>query len=82
VRALVGGSSLLPAGLVEVSGDFERGETLSVCRPDGSELARGVVNYNNLDCSKLCGRHSREIEDTLGYFYGNEIIHRNNLVLL
>ena len=82
VRALAGGSSLLPAGLVEVMGKFERGDTLSVCRPDGSEIARGVVNYNNVDCSKLCGRHSREIENALGYFYGDEIIHRNNLVLL
>lgn len=82
MRALVKGGSLLPAGLVEVKGEFERGDTLSVCGPDGSELARGVVNYNSADCVKLCGRQSREIEESLGYFYGDEIIHRNNLVLL
>lgn len=82
VRALLNGGSLLPVGLIEVKGEFERGDTLSVCRPDGSELARGVVNYNNLDCIRLCGRQSGDIEETLGYFYGDEIIHRNNLVLL
>jgi len=81
-NALARRGSLLPVGLIEVSGEFERGETLSVCREDGSEFARGLVNYNNVDCIKLCGRQSSDIESILGYFFGDEIIHRNNLVLL
>lgn len=82
MRALAHGSSLLPAGLTGVTGEFDRGETLCVCGPEGREFARGLVNYNSVDCLKLCGHHSREIETILGYFYGDEIIHRNNLVLL
>ncbi len=82
MRALAHGSSLLPAGLTGVTGEFDRGETLCVCGPEGREFARGLVNYNSVDCLKLCGHHSRETETILGYFYGDEIIHRNNLVLL
>ena len=81
-RALAQGSSLLAAGLIGVTGEFERGETLSVILPEGREIARGVVNYNHNDCIKLCGRHSSEIESTLGYSYSDVIIHRNNMVLL
>lgn len=81
-RALKAGSSLLPAGVVQVIGKFERGETLSVCDQQGREIARGLVNYNHRDCGRLSGHQSQEIEPLLGYFYGDEIIHRNNLVLL
>jgi glutamate 5-kinase len=82
VIALLQGGSLLAAGLVEVNGEFSRGETLSVCGPDGLEIARGLVNYNHLDCRKLRGRQSNEIEAILGYYYGDEIIHRNDMVLI
>jgi glutamate 5-kinase len=82
VQALKRGSSLLPAGIVKITGDFDRGETLSVYTPEGHEFARGLVNYNSLDCVKIRGHHSSEIEAILGYFYGDEIIHRDNLVLL
>jgi len=81
-RAIARGGSLLPAGLVSVSGEFGRGETLSIHDPAGREIARGLVNYNYTDCSRLCGRQSREIEAILGYFYGDEIIHRSNMVLI
>jgi glutamate 5-kinase len=80
--ALRQGSSLLPAGLVEVVGEFNRGETLSVCGLDGREIARGLVNYNHNDCQSLRGHKSHEIEALLGYFYGDEIIHRNDMVLI
>jgi len=82
VAALFQGRSLLPAGLVDVAGEFNRGETLSVCDLDGREIARGLVNYNHVDCCNLRGRQSQEIEALLGYFYGDEIIHRNNMVLI
>ena len=81
-KALRQGSSLLPAGLIDVVGEFSRGETLSVCSPDGGEIARGLVNYNHVDCQKLRGKQSNEIEARLGYFFGDEIIHRNNMVLI
>ncbi len=81
-RALLGGGSLLPAGLVAVHGDFSRGETISVYDPQGHEIARGLVNYNHIDCQKLSGRQSQDIEATLGYFFGDELIHRNNMVLI
>ena len=80
--ALRQGSSLLPAGLVEVVGEFNRGETLSICGLDGREIARGLVNYNHNDCQSLRGRKSHEIETLLGYFYGDEIIHRSDMVLI
>ncbi len=80
--ALTRGGSLLPAGLKAVSGTFSRGDNLSVCSEEDQEIARGLVNYNHQDCARLCGRQSHEIEPLLGYFYGDEIIHRSNLVLL
>jgi glutamate 5-kinase len=80
--ALSRGGSLLPAGMLEISGQFDRGETVTVCSPEGREIAHGLVNYDNEDCAKLCGRQSSEIEPILGYFYGEEVIHRNNMILL
>jgi len=81
-QALQHGSSLLPAGLQQVRGEFGRGESVTVCTADGRQIARGLVDYCAQDCMKLCGCHSDEIEIRLGHFYGDEIIHRNNLVLL
>lgn len=82
VEALQSGSSLLPVGLVEVSGRFERGDTVQVQTAEGTEIARGLANYAAVDMQRLCGRHSYEIEAILGYAYGEEVVHRDNLVLL
>lgn len=82
ISALRRGGSLLPAGVKEVVGDFQRGATLGVWSPDEEEVARGIVNYDHKDCRQLSGRHSREIATILGYFYGDELIHRSDLVLL
>ena len=82
LEALLNGSSLLPVGLIEVEGEFDRGEGVTVCAGDGKEIARGLVEYKVDDCEKLRGCHSNEIESRLGYFYGEEVIHRNNLILL
>lgn len=80
--ALRKGSSLLPVGVLDVQGDFDRGDIVRVQDKNGREVARGLVNYSATDLSKISGRHSTEIESILGYLYGEEIIHRNNLVLL
>jgi glutamate 5-kinase len=83
VRKLVtGGASLLPVGVVHVEHDFERGATLSIYAPDGSEIAHGLSNYNSDDLRKLCGVKSNRISEILGYSYGDAVIHRNNMVLL
>jgi glutamate 5-kinase len=81
-RALHQGGSLLPVGLVTVSGVFERGDTVRVLDPAEKEIARGIVNYSCRDLSQLIRRRSDEIESILGYNFGDEIIHRNNLVVL
>ena len=81
-RALARGGSLLPAGLTQVSGTFERGDTLRVSGPDGRALAVGLSSYPSEDLEKLCGKHSNEIEGILGYTFGDEAVHRNNMVLV
>ncbi|MGQ0601783.1 MAG: glutamate 5-kinase [Anaerolineales bacterium] len=80
-RALRAGSSLLPVGVARVEGEFERGDAVRVLDAAARELARGIVNYSVADLTRLCRRHSDEIESILGYHYGDEVIHRNDLVL-
>lgn len=82
VRALVRGGSLLPVGILQVRGEFERGDTVRVMGPTGKEIALGLTNYSAKDLNNFCGRQSAEIEDILGYTYGDEVIHRNNMVVL
>ena len=81
-QALRAGSSLLPSGIVRVEGRFGRGSAVRVVDPDGVEIARGLAGYESEDCRRLSGLQSREIESALGYYYGDEVIHRDNLVLL
>ncbi len=76
------GRSLLPSGVSRVEGGFERGASVRLCGPDGMEFARGIVDYSHLEIEKILGHKSREIEAILGYRYGDEIIHRDNLVML
>lgn len=76
------GKSLLPIGVTAVSGEFERGE-LVVCRDaQGSEIARGLVNYNATETARILRKPSSEIESVLGYVDEPELIRRDNLVLL
>jgi glutamate 5-kinase len=83
VRALVhDGKSLLPIGVHEVAGAFERGEVVSCCDPAGNEVARGLVNYGAGDTRRILRTPSHEIEARLGYIDEPELIHRDNLVLL
>lgn len=81
-RALHRGGSLLAVGLVAVEGDFERGDTVRIVKADGTEIARGIVNYCRRDLNRIAGRSSDEIESILGYHFGDAVIHRNDMVLL
>jgi glutamate 5-kinase len=81
-KALQRGGSLLPVGVVTVDGAFERGDTVRIAKPDGSEIARGIVNYSSRDLARIVRRSSDQIESILGYDFGDEVIHRNDLVLL
>jgi glutamate 5-kinase len=74
--------SLLPAGITAVEGDFERGDAVSILRPDGRELARGIARYGSTEMSRIMGCHSDEIDGRLGYAYGPVAVHRNDLILV
>jgi glutamate 5-kinase len=76
------GKSLLPSGVVRVEGKFDRGACVRVCGTDGTEIARGLVDYSHDEITRILGHRSGEIEAILGYKYGDEIIHRDNLVVL
>ncbi|MDE2305528.1 MAG: glutamate 5-kinase [Gammaproteobacteria bacterium] len=82
VRALHAGKSLLPAGVVRSQGRFDRGDTVSIVGPDGAEIARGISAYSDGDASRIAGRQSAEIETVLGFRGRDEIVHRDDLVLL
>ncbi len=76
------GRSLLAVGVREVEGDFRRGEMVSCVDEDGREFARGLVNYSASESRQIKGRPSSEIERILGYIDEDELIHRDNLVLI
>ncbi len=80
-RALEKGGSLLPAGVTEVDGDFQKGETVVVLNGEGRPVARGLSAYSSDDAKRIIGHKSGDIEDLLGYRGKDEIIHRDDLVL-
>jgi glutamate 5-kinase len=79
-RLRVGGASLLPVGLTRVEGEFERGAPVQIAGPEGP-LAAGLANYASAEARQLIGVKSAAIEGLLGYSYGDEIVHRDNLTL-
>ncbi len=81
-RALHNGKSLLPSGIVEVIGSFDKGDSVSILAPSGDEIARGIVSYSADDIRDIRGRTSKDIESILGYTSGDEVIHRDDLVML
>ena len=81
-RALRSGKSLLPAGVTRVEGRFDRGDAVVVRDDDGLELARGLCAYSSEAARRVCGRRSQELEAILGYRGRDEMIHRDDLVLL
>ncbi len=82
LNALKEGKSLLPAGVVRAIGRFDRGDTVSVLGPDGAEFARGIIAYSDTDAARIMGRRSSEIEAILGFRGRDEMIHRDDLVIL
>ena len=82
LRALFEGRSLLPAGVTAARGRFDRGDTVSVFSAEGVEVARGIVAYADADAARIMGRRSGEIADILGFRGRDEMIHRDDLVLL
>jgi len=79
------GASLLPGGVIAAEGDFRRGDMVEVRLRDENgdrSIARGVSQYSAVDIRRIAQRHSRDIESVLGYNYGENVVHRDDLVLL
>jgi len=76
------GGSLLPVGIVDVDGEFERGDTVVVINADQKEVAKGITRYGSEDLKKVQGLQSEEIAKKLGYAYGPAVIHRDDLILV
>ncbi|ASM78889.1 glutamate 5-kinase [Vitreoscilla filiformis] len=75
------GKSLLPIGVVQVHGEFHRGDVIAVCNTQGTEVARGLANYSSAEARLIARKPSSQIEGLLGYANEAELIHRDNLVL-
>ena len=80
-RALQAGKSLLPAGVREVQGTFDRGDTVSVLNHEGREIARGIVAYDDAEVRQIMGRRSDEIRQIVGFAGRDELVHRDDLVM-
>jgi glutamate 5-kinase len=82
-RALLGqGASLLPAGITNVGGSFQRGDSVDIVTHAGTTIACGIANYDFEDVRMMVGKRSTEIEQILGYSYGDHVVHRDDLVCL
>jgi glutamate 5-kinase len=81
VKLRDGGKSLLPIGMVQVDGDFSRGDVIAVLDASGTEIARGLANYSSAEARLICRKPSSEIERLLGYAAESEMLHRDNLVI-
>jgi glutamate 5-kinase len=73
--------SLLPAGIKDVEGEFQRGAIVNIYDAEGSRIGCGIANYSSADIELIKGVHSRKIVTLLGYDYGSEVVHRNNLAV-
>lgn len=74
--------SLLPIGIIDIEGDCQKGDIVSIVDSQGNEFARGMVNYNCSDCKRIMGHHSDEILGILGYKNYDAVITRDNIALL
>jgi len=74
--------SLLAAGIRQIEGEFDRGDMIDIYDTEGSHLGCGLTNYSSSDISLIKGTHSRKIASLLGFDYGPEVVHRNNLAVL
>jgi len=77
-----GGKSLLPAGIAEVRGRFGIGDSIACLAPDGREVARGLVAYSSDEIRRVAGRGTAAVRQVLGYSNGDEVVHRDDLVLV
>ena len=75
--ALSKGRSLLAAGVVEMTGEFSKGDPVSIVRETGEEVARGLIAYDSADATKIMGLKSADIETVLGYHNGAALVHRD-----
>ena len=75
------GRSLLPIGVVDVDGDFRKGDVVALSDPDGVEFARGLTNYDGRDIRRIKGLKTEQIAATLGHCPYDEVIHRDNMVV-
>ncbi len=83
VKALrEGGKSLLPSGITKIQGRFEVGDYIRCLTKEGKKIAKGLTNYASGDLEQIKGKRTTEIEKILGYKYSDEIVHRDNLVLV
>jgi len=81
-RALVrGGKSLLPSGVVSVSGTFRKGDTVKIVGPDGRAFAYGLTNLSAADLDRVCGMKSHQVRRTLGGVVYDEVVHRDNMLI-
>ncbi len=76
------GSSLLPVGVKQSIGEYKRGDAVTCCNESGREIGRGLINYGSGQVLKICGKPTSEIEGQLGFISEEELIHRDNFVLL
>lgn len=81
-QALRKGGSLLPVGVQSVEGSFSRGEAVAIATADGRDIARGLTAFSSEEAALIIGARSADIEEKLGYKGGEELVHRDNLVLL
>ena len=81
-RALNNGKSLLAAGVTKITGSFNKGDNVLIVNQNEKHLARGLASFNSNEINKIKGKHSKEIEKTLGYPSKSEIIHKDDMVLL
>jgi glutamate 5-kinase len=81
LSAVLKNKSLLAAGIVNVSGTFKQGDVISIADARGREIGRGITNYSAPEIGMIKGKKSSQINSFLGYFKGDEVIHRDNLML-
>ncbi len=79
-KAVLRGKSLLPAGIIAVSGEFDRGDTIRMLGMHGDEVAIGMTNYSAEEVQKVCGAKANEVEAILGYSFADEVIHQDNMI--
>ena len=80
--ALNNGKSLLAAGIIKITGSFDKGENVLIVDHNENHLARGLASFNSKEINKIKGKQSKEIEKILGYLSKSEIIHKDDMVIL